>query len=163
MSWSSFNRHFYYVTFEVFTAVLLRMVSSGMLRRVAPVSIDVSEALGASSIRVTRIGELGTALAVASQVPPKRRFLQEPRGVTSQKTPLFEIFTILNNTIFCTMGWIVPKTHQRALEKFLPPPLLLLLLLPSSPPPLPHMLLSLLIVIIIIIIRMCTVLLLVRW
>jgi hypothetical protein len=40
------------------------MVSSGMLRRVALVRIDVSEELSASFIRATRIGELGTALAV---------------------------------------------------------------------------------------------------
>jgi hypothetical protein len=37
-----------------------------MLRRVALVSTDVSEELIASIIRVTRISELGTALAVTS-------------------------------------------------------------------------------------------------
>jgi hypothetical protein len=42
------------------------MVSSGMLRRVAPVRTDVLEELSASFIRVTRIGELGTTLAVTS-------------------------------------------------------------------------------------------------
>jgi hypothetical protein len=36
------------------------MVSSGMLRRVALVTADVSEELSASFIRATRIGELGT-------------------------------------------------------------------------------------------------------
>jgi hypothetical protein len=36
------------------------MPSSGMLRRVALVRINVSEELSASFIRVTRIGELGT-------------------------------------------------------------------------------------------------------
>jgi hypothetical protein len=45
---------------------ILRMVSSGMLRRVAVVRIDVSEELSASFIRVTRISELGTTLAVTS-------------------------------------------------------------------------------------------------
>jgi hypothetical protein len=42
------------------------MVSSGILRRVALVRTDVSEELSASFIRVTRIGELGTTLAVTS-------------------------------------------------------------------------------------------------
>jgi hypothetical protein len=42
------------------------MASSGMIRRVALVRTDVSEELSASIIRVTRIGELGTTLAVTS-------------------------------------------------------------------------------------------------
>jgi hypothetical protein len=44
---------------------------------VALVRTDVSEECIASIIRVTRI------------VSPKRRFLQEPLGVTSQKTTFF--------------------------------------------------------------------------
>jgi hypothetical protein len=43
-----------------------RIVSSGMLRRVTLVRTDVSEELSTSFIRVTRIGELGTTLAVTS-------------------------------------------------------------------------------------------------
>jgi hypothetical protein len=74
-----------------------------MLRRVALVRTDVSEERSASFIRVTRKGELRTTLAVTgvrrllvtatvvpiSQIPPKRRFLQEPHGVTSKKTQFF--------------------------------------------------------------------------
>jgi hypothetical protein len=42
------------------------MASSEMFRGVALVRTDVSEELSASFIRVTRIGELGTTLAVTS-------------------------------------------------------------------------------------------------
>jgi hypothetical protein len=42
------------------------MASSGMLRRVARARTDVSEEVSASIIKVTRVGELGTTLAVAS-------------------------------------------------------------------------------------------------
>jgi hypothetical protein len=42
------------------------MVYSGMLRGVALVTTDVSEELSASFIKVTRIGEIGTTLAVTS-------------------------------------------------------------------------------------------------
>jgi hypothetical protein len=37
-----------------------------VIRRVALVRTDISEKLGASFIRVTKIGELGTTLAVTS-------------------------------------------------------------------------------------------------
>jgi hypothetical protein len=59
----------------LFTLMMLeakRMMSSGMLRRVAHVRTDVSEDLSASFIRVTRIGELGKMPAVTSN----RRTLQ---------------------------------------------------------------------------------------
>jgi hypothetical protein len=42
------------------------MPSSEMLRHVSLVRTDVSEEFSASLIRVTRIGELGTTLAVTS-------------------------------------------------------------------------------------------------
>jgi hypothetical protein len=46
-----------------------------MLRRVALVRTDVSEELSASFIRVTRIGELGTTLAVTYWLDPFRNSL----------------------------------------------------------------------------------------
>jgi hypothetical protein len=49
------------------------MAPSGMLRRVALVRTDVSEELSTSIIRVTRIGELGTTLAVTSNRRTLRR------------------------------------------------------------------------------------------
>jgi hypothetical protein len=49
------------------------MVSSGLLRRVALVRTDVSEEPGASFIRVTKTGELGTTLAVTSNRRNVRR------------------------------------------------------------------------------------------
>jgi hypothetical protein len=48
------------------------MAPSGILRRVTLVRTDVTEEFRASFIRVTRIGELGTTLAVTSN----RRTLQ---------------------------------------------------------------------------------------
>jgi hypothetical protein len=49
------------------------MASSGMLRRVALVRTDVSEALSASIIRMTRLGEIGITLAVTSNRRKLRR------------------------------------------------------------------------------------------
>jgi hypothetical protein len=49
------------------------MASSEMLRRVALVRIDVSEELGAFFIRVTRIGEVGTTLALLNNRGKLRR------------------------------------------------------------------------------------------
>jgi hypothetical protein len=48
-----------------------------MLRRVALVRTDVSEEPGASFIRVTKIGELGTTQAATSNRRTVRRNIQE--------------------------------------------------------------------------------------
>jgi hypothetical protein len=65
-----------------------------MLSRVALVRADVSEKLSASFIRVTRIGELATTLAVTlmkeALSSSETSVLTEPHGVTSQETPFFK-------------------------------------------------------------------------
>jgi hypothetical protein len=58
---------------QIKKALPQRMASSGMLRRVALVRADVSEELSASSIRVTRIDELETTLAVTNNRLTLRR------------------------------------------------------------------------------------------
>jgi hypothetical protein len=70
-----------------------RMASSGMLRSVALVRTDVWEELSASIIRVTRIGELGTTLAVASN----RRTLRRNSAllITANVVPSSSILVIL--------------------------------------------------------------------
>jgi hypothetical protein len=74
-----------------------------MLRRVALVRTDVSEELSAFFIRVTRIGELGTTLAVASNRRTLqrflRRFLQEPHVVTSQKMAFFIVTALKTSNL----------------------------------------------------------------
>jgi hypothetical protein len=77
-----------------------RMVSSGMLRGEALVRTDVSEELNASFIRVTRIGELGTTLAVTSN----RRTL---RGNTKSRLGIGELgttFTVNSNRSIVFLG-----------------------------------------------------------
>jgi hypothetical protein len=48
------------------------MAPSGMLHRVTLVRTDISVEISASIIRVTRIGELGTTLAVTSNSSVRR-------------------------------------------------------------------------------------------
>jgi hypothetical protein len=92
------------------------MVSSGMLRPVAFVRTDVSEEHRASFIRVTFLGSVRRLVVAASVVPsspilvalmkealvpPKRRFLQEPHGVASQKTPFFNLSAVQEARPLC--------------------------------------------------------------
>jgi hypothetical protein len=62
------------------------MESSGMLRRVALVRTDVPEELSASFIRVTRIGDLGTTLAVTSNRRTLRRNTKMKEALSSSGT-----------------------------------------------------------------------------
>jgi hypothetical protein len=75
-----------------------------MLRRMALVRTDVSEELSTSIISVTRIGELGTALAVTSN----RRTL---RRNSSQETPFF--LATAMETSYVTMKLLFPAGTVR--------------------------------------------------
>jgi hypothetical protein len=66
---------------------LRRIVSFGMLRRVALVRTDVSEELSAFFIRVTRIGELGTTLALTTDAR------------SSQKTQFFIVTAVKTSNL----------------------------------------------------------------
>jgi hypothetical protein len=70
------------------------MVSSGMLRRVALVKTDVSEERNIS-IRVTRIGDLGTTLALTSNRRTLRRNTMLRLLVTVNVVPRSPIVVIL--------------------------------------------------------------------
>jgi hypothetical protein len=64
------------------------MASSGMLRHVALVT-DVSEELSASSIRVSRLGELGTTLLTANVVPISPNLVTLMKeGLSSSEMPV---------------------------------------------------------------------------
>jgi hypothetical protein len=70
------------------------MASSGMLRRVALVRSDVSEELSAFFIRVTKICELGTTLAVTSNGLTHRRSVRRLL-VTASVVPISSILVTL--------------------------------------------------------------------
>jgi hypothetical protein len=69
------------------------MAYSGMLRRVVAAKTDVSEELSASFIRVTRICELGTTLAVTTnrRTLHKSHTALHPRRWLSSLNPLFQL------------------------------------------------------------------------
>jgi hypothetical protein len=76
-----------------------RMVSSGLLRRVALVRTDVSEEPDGSFIRVTKTGELGTTQAATSNRRTLRRNTIRPHGVTNQKTPFFIVTAVKTSNL----------------------------------------------------------------
>jgi hypothetical protein len=92
-----------------------RMASSGMLRRVAFVRIDVSEKLSASIINVTRIGQLGTALAVTSnrrmlrRNTSVRRLLVRASAVPSSTIPV----TLMKEALRSSEASVLTRATQR--------------------------------------------------
>jgi hypothetical protein len=89
-----------------------------MLCHMVLVRTDVSEEPGASFIRVTRIGELGTTQAATSNWCTLQRFLQEPHGVTSQKTAFFCIPLIAHSKISLNSDFIT-YTKTEKIQSFI--------------------------------------------
>jgi hypothetical protein len=85
---------------------LWRMASSWMLRRVALVRTDVSEELSISFIRVTRIGELWTMIAVTSS---RRTLIVTARVVPS--SPI--LVTLMNETLSSSETSVLMRATMR--------------------------------------------------
>jgi hypothetical protein len=97
------------------------MVSSGMLRRVALVKTDVSEEPGASFIRVTRIGELGTTQAATRNWRTLRRNTQRTSAPSddwqSSKLiwPVRQSAGVIERDVTCASFTVL---NCRSLDKF---------------------------------------------
>jgi hypothetical protein len=76
------------------------MASSGMLRRVALVRTDVSKELSAPFIGMTRIGELGTTLAVTSN----RRTLRRNTNTNTNTNTSISISISLQRVLVASYG-----------------------------------------------------------
>jgi hypothetical protein len=86
------------------------MASSGMLRLVALVRTDVSEERIASIIRLTRIGELGTTIAISikrnrlrsstmAMRSSETSLLKKRHGVTAQKKEFFIVAVVKTSNL----------------------------------------------------------------
>jgi hypothetical protein len=100
------------------------MPSSGMLRRVSIVKTDVSEERSSSIIRVTRIGELGTALAVTSNRRMLRRnphlvFLRSVRRLllTANVVPSSQILLTMMEALRSSETSVFTRATQRNIQK----------------------------------------------
>jgi hypothetical protein len=69
---------------------------------------DVSEEPGASFIRVTKIGELGTIQAATSNRRTLRRNTK-PHGVTTQKTPFFIVTAVKTSNLTHSSIFVSPS------------------------------------------------------
>jgi hypothetical protein len=95
------------VRFEVFTAVVMKIASYEMLRRVAIVRTDVSEEIGASIIRLTRIGEIETTLAVTINRRTMRSNTMACNLRTLRRTTksCHKFFVLLRSMRRCKLGY----------------------------------------------------------
>jgi hypothetical protein len=92
------------------------MASSGMLRRMALVRTDVSEEFSASFIRLTRIDELGTTLAVTSH----RRTLRKVRRllVTASVVPSSPILvTLMKEALSSSETTVLTRATRRNISE----------------------------------------------
>jgi hypothetical protein len=83
-----------------------------MLRRVALVTIDVSEELGASFIRMTRIGELKTTLAVTSNRRTLRSLVTASVVLSS---PI--LVTLMKETLSSSEMSVLTRTTRRNIQE----------------------------------------------
>jgi hypothetical protein len=83
------------------------MSSSGMLRRVALVKTDVSQELSAPFIIVTRIGELGTTLALTSN----RRTLRRNTASVVPSSPI--LVTLMKEALSSSETSVLTRATQR--------------------------------------------------
>jgi hypothetical protein len=97
------------------------MSSSWMLRRVALVRTDISEERIASIISVTRIGKIGTALAVTGNRRATTLVTLMMEVILSPETWLFSsgfptnnLYTFLKNGVF----WVVTPCGSRKNRRF---------------------------------------------
>jgi hypothetical protein len=104
-----------HLRFEVFTAVIMKNAVFWDARRVALVRTDVSEELSASFIRVTRIDDLGTTLAVTM------------RGllVTASVVPRSPILVpLMKEALLFSATSVLTRATRRNIQKtsfFIPP------------------------------------------
>jgi hypothetical protein len=104
------------------------MVSSGLLRRVALVRTDVSEeSVFLRSVRrllvtacVVPSSPIFVTLMKKAPGPPKRRFLQEPHGVTTQKTQFFIVTAVKTSNLTQKIDVSSPVRTESFLEPFCP-------------------------------------------
>jgi hypothetical protein len=91
------------------------MASSGMLCRVVLVKTDVSEELSSSIMKVTRIGELGTAITGKDPCHPDDGGAKFFRNVSSYmsnrprrgNSTYFSVIILKSVRALCEMSWLL--------------------------------------------------------